>query len=169
MRILRPAEWHSSIHAIDLQALKGRGIRGVIVDLDNTLVAWRYPRPTPAVQEWLARVRSEGLKVCIVSNGGSRRVAAFAREAGVPYIGRAAKPRGRGFREALELLGTRPGETAVVGDQIFTDVLGGNRLGLYTILVKPVSRREFIGTRLVRRVERLVLRYLERRGHVKPR
>ncbi|MFO7171619.1 MAG: YqeG family HAD IIIA-type phosphatase [Bacillota bacterium] len=166
MRLLRPAEWHPSIHSIDVKALRARGIRAVMVDLDNTLVAWRYPRPTPAVLEWFDRLRAEGIKVCIVSNGGSRRVEAFARQAGVPFIGSARKPRSRGFRRALALLGTRPSETAVVGDQLFTDILGGNLLGLYTILVAPVSRREFIGTRLVRVVERLVLGYMRRRGYL---
>lgn len=166
MRLLRPAEYWSSLFAVDLDRLRARGIRGLIVDLDNTLVAWRHPQPTPAVHQWLERARAAGFQVCIVSNGGARRVEAFAAACGIPCVGGAAKPRRGAFRAALQCLGTRPEETAVVGDQIFTDVLGGNRVGLYTILVQPMSSREFVGTRLVRRLERLWLRYLQRRGHL---
>lgn len=164
MRLLRPAEYRPSIFAVDLDRLRARGIRGLIVDLDNTLGPWRLAEPDPAVREWFRRAQAAGFRICIVSNGGARRVQAVASALAVPAVGRAAKPSGRGFRAALALLGTAPHETAVIGDQIFTDVLGGNRLGLYTILVRPVSPREFLGTRLVRRVERLVLRWLERRG-----
>lgn len=162
--MLVPAEVQPSIFAVDIEALRARGIRGLIVDLDNTLVPWRHPAPTPAVLEWLRRAEGAGLGVCIVSNGGSRRVEAFARQARVAYVGGARKPRRHGFREAMARLGTGAAETAVVGDQIFTDVLGGNRLGLYTILVSPVSPREFVGTRVVRLLERLVLGRLARAG-----
>lgn len=164
LRLLVPAEFRPSIHAVDFQALRARGIRGLIVDLDNTLVEWRSPSPTPDVHDWIRRARAAGLDVCIVSNGGSRRVEGFARRAGVGFVGAAGKPRRRGFLEALDRLGTLPSETAVVGDQLFTDILGGNRLGMYTILVAPVSSREFAGTRLVRKLERLVLRRLARAG-----
>lgn len=166
MRLLTPAECRPSVFAVDLERLRERGIRAIIVDLDNTLVAWRHPRPTAAVHEWLARARAAGFKVCILSNGGARRVEAFAGECGIPCVGAAGKPRRRAFRAALACLGTQPRETAVVGDQIFTDVLGGNRMGLYTILVRPVCPREFVGTRIVRRVERWVLGYLRRRGRL---
>lgn len=166
MQLLLPAEYRPSIHAVDLYSLKDRGIRGMIVDLDNTLVAWDHPDPTPEVRDWLETVQGTGIRPCIVSNNGPNRVRNFSRDLQVPAIASAAKPRRRSFREAMRLLGTEPYETAVVGDQIFTDVLGGNRLGLYTILVVPVTRREFIGTRLVRHVERAVLSYLARKGHL---
>lgn len=166
LRVLVPAEVQPSIFAVDFAALRARGIRGLIVDLDNTLVPWRHPAPTPAVLEWLRRAEGAGLGVCIVSNGGSRRVEAFARQAGVAYVGGARKPRRHGFREAMARLGTSPAETAVVGDQLFTDVLGGNRLGLYTILVSPISPREFVGTRFMRLIEKLVLGRLVRPGTV---
>ncbi len=166
MRLLRPAELRPSIFALDLDKLRNRGIRALIVDLDNTLVAWRHPQPTPDVHDWLARTRAGGFQVCIVSNGGARRVEAFADACGTPCVGNAVKPRRAAFRAALVCLGVQPHEAAVVGDQIFTDVLGGNRMGLYTILVKPMSTREFLGTRVVRRMERWVLAYLRRRGQL---
>lgn len=164
MRYLRPAEYRESIFEIDLQSLHDRGIRAVMLDLDNTMVEWNNPEPTEALLGWLDRVQSLGMKACIVSNNTGSRVRTFAAKVGVPFISKAVKPSRRGFREAMALLGVRPEETAVVGDQIFTDILGGNRSGAYTILVVPIHRQEFIGTKVLRVFERLVLRYLDRRG-----
>lgn len=153
-----PSEYVRSIYEIDLQVLRERGIRGVICDLDNTLIAWDSAGTDAKLRRWLKDVQAAGLKVCIVSNNGNARVADFAKPLGLPFVARAAKPRRRPFQMAMELLGTDPTETAVVGDQVFTDVFGGNRQGLHTILVVPISRREFFGTRLVRMVEQIVLR-----------
>lgn len=155
---LQPALVVHSVHDIDLDRLAARGIRGIIVDVDNTLVAWGGKEPPREIVDWFDRVRTRGFSVCLLSNAGERRVTAFATALGVPAVPGAAKPRRRGFLAALRLLGTEPVATAVIGDQIFTDVWGGNRLGLFTILVTPVSRREFIGTRFVRLLERVVAR-----------
>ena len=164
MRILRPAEYRQSIFDIDLARLKQKGKRAIILDLDNTLVRWNDPDPTPGLMTWLDEVKARGFVVCIVSNNSGPRVSEFAAKVGIPCVPKATKPRRKGFREAMEQLGVTPEETVVVGDQIFTDVLGGNRSGAYTILVVPIDPREFIGTRLVRRVERRLLRYLDRKG-----
>ncbi|MFZ5814472.1 MAG: YqeG family HAD IIIA-type phosphatase [Bacillota bacterium] len=164
MRVLRPAEYRQSIFNIDLARLKQMGKRAIMLDLDNTLVRWNDPDPTPGLITWLDEVRAKGFQVCIVSNNTGPRVSEFAAKVGIPFISRATKPRRKGFREAMERLGVTPAETVVVGDQIFTDILGGNRAGAYTILVVPIDPREFIGTRLVRQVERRVLTYLHRNG-----
>lgn len=101
------------------------------------------------------------MKICIVSNtrypGRLRRL---AEKLQVPFVKGRLKPRKSAFRPALELLGVAPERAAVIGDQIFTDILGGNRLGLYTILVRPLSRREFFGTKISRIFERMILRAL---------
>lgn len=162
--LLCPSAWAASIYAVDLDDLRRRGIRGLIFDLDNTLIPWRDPDPPPKLVTWFAGLRRRGFAVTIVSNNGGRRVELFSAALGVPALARASKPRRRGFRQAMELMGTSPAATAVIGDQLFTDVLGGNRLRAYTVLVTPVSRREFVGTMLVRRLEALVLARLRRRG-----
>lgn len=154
---LRPQRYVNSAFDIDGAELAAQGIRGVISDLDNTLVEWNSMQTTPRLLEWLQQMRDTGLSVCLVSNGTRRRVEPMAETLGLPAIHAAGKPRRRPFREAMRLLGTRPEETVVIGDQIFTDVFGGNRLGLYTILVRPVAPREFFGTTLVRAAERWVL------------
>jgi len=164
LRILRPAEYRKSIFEIDLAKLKQMGKRAIMLDLDNTLVRWNDPDPTPGLLTWLDQVKAKGLKTCIVSNNSGPRVREFATRVGIPFIPKATKPRRKGFREAMEMLGVTPAESVVVGDQIFTDVLGGNRSGAYTILVVPIDPREFLGTRLIRLVERRVLHYLDRRG-----
>lgn len=161
-RLLTPDLFVDSVYDIDLAALKERGIRHIITDLDNTLVPWVEKSPNPRLQEWLASLKAADFGVCLVSNAVESRVEAFRQSLGVPGIGKAAKPRNGAFLQAMELLEARPETTAVIGDQIFTDVLGGNRLGLYTILVVPLSQTEFIGTRIVRIIERFILRRLSK-------
>jgi HAD superfamily phosphatase (TIGR01668 family) len=132
--------------------------------LDNTLVAWDDPLPNQRLIAWLKGAQAKGFSVYIVSNNSRDRVQKFARAFGVPAISKAIKPRRGAFRTACEAMGVEPKEAAIVGDQVFTDVLGGNRLGAYTILVVPVSDREFFGTKIMRMLERLVLRRLKAWG-----
>jgi HAD superfamily phosphatase (TIGR01668 family) len=157
IRILRPRLFVQSIYDIDLDRLVDRGMRGLILDLDNTLIGWNQPQVPHELHDWLKAVERRRLKTCIVSNNVSQRVDRFSREVGIMAIARAAKPRRWAFREAMQRMGTHRHNTAVVGDQVFTDILGGNRLHLYTILVHPLSEKEFWTTRLVRRLEKAVL------------
>lgn len=147
--------------------LDGRGIRAVVTDLDNTLVPWRSESVDKEIAVWLRNLRAAGVRVCVASN--TRHVARLERLAGHLEIlhvpGNANKPGTRGLRRALDLLGATPGEAAMIGDQLFTDILAGNRLGLFTVLVNPLSPREFIGTRVVSRTaERLFLRGARQRA-----
>jgi len=160
LEALRPNVYVDAIGQISLEDLSNRGIKGVIVDLDNTLTEWNKDQIPPEIEGWLRVVREQGFGLCLVSNNAKTRVARVAECLDIPFVYKAGKPRRRAFRQAMDLLGTEPGSTAVVGDQIFTDVFGGNRLGLYTILVVPISRHEFIGTRMMRQLEWLVLRHL---------
>lgn len=162
-----PDLYLKSVYSLDPKALRSRGIRALLVDLDNTLVMWRYGQPGPQEVAWVQSLRSAGIEPCIVSNSRPHRVFACAKALQIPAVADAAKPFGRAFRKAMALLGTSPSETAVIGDQLFTDILGGNRLGLYTILVIPVSERELMWTRLVRRLERKVIKRLQLRGLLK--
>ncbi len=164
LEILCPDEYHRSVHEIDLGALKKRGIEALIVDLDNTLLPWQAEEVSTEARAWVEHAKRLGFRLCIASNGLGRRVTAISHQLGVPAITRAVKPRKRPFRLALAQLGVEPHQVAVVGDQIFTDILGGKRMQLYTILIDPVSRQELGTTRVVRRVERRVLRRLSRRG-----
>lgn len=165
---LRPHLYYESVYHVDFASLKEQGIRGVVFDLDNTLVGWNHPTPHDALVHFLQEFHDQGFRSCIVSNNGTERVQSFAKLLGIPAVHRAQKPRSRGLLQALKILGTAPQETAIVGDQVFTDVLGGNLLGLLTVLVVPIPSKEFITTQAVRRVEKLVLNNLHRRGLPQP-
>lgn len=166
LKQLIPSLYVQSIYHIDLEAMKQQGIKGIITDLDNTLVAWDSPHATPKLVDWLDDVRSRGFQVCIVSNNKQTRVEEFARPLNLQAIYDARKPRKRAFQRAITIMGTQPHETVVVGDQIFTDVLGGNLMGLYSILVLPVATKEWAGTKVLRTMERFVLRGLRKRGMI---
>lgn len=161
MELLYPRKHLDSIFDLNTAELRSRGIRGIIADMDNTLVPWNDRSVYPRLAAWFARLKKEGFRLCIVSNNTRERGGRLALDLGIPAIWYAVKPRRRAFRRALELMDLTAPETAVLGDQIFTDVLGGNRLGLYTILVRPLSDREFFWTRFVRKLERLVLERLQ--------
>jgi len=158
LKIFYPKMYISSILQIEPELLKKKNIKGVLLDLDNTIIRRDEDGFTPEVSEWLSGLRSEGFKLGIVSNNSRKRVGTIAGSMSLPAVHRAVKPYVGSFRRALNLLGTSAGETALVGDQIFTDILGGNLTGLYTILVVPMKGREFLGTRLFTRpLEKILL------------
>lgn len=166
-----PALRADSVLEITPAFLAERGIRALILDLDNTLVPWHGREVKPEVESWIHSMHAAEMQLCIVSNTHRPgRLKELAAVLGVQYVPSGGKPRRRGFFRAMEAMGTTAEETAVVGDQVMTDIWGGNRCGLLTILVEPLSPVEFIGTRLVsRNVERLLLKYLGDRGHGKDR
>ena len=130
LRKLCPQIYVTSVAALTPEYLSGKGIKGVIFDLDNTILPWKAKNLAPEEVSFLQRLQDSGLKICVVSNAFDRRVRSLLDPLSIPAISRARKPRRTPFRQALEIMGTVPGETAVVGDQIFTDVLSGNRPGL---------------------------------------
>ncbi|QDR80316.1 YqeG family HAD IIIA-type phosphatase [Sporomusa termitida] len=166
LKLLTPCLVVNTIYDINLALLKQRGIRGIIFDLDNTIVAWNSPELGPDMRAWLQQLSGHELKVCLLSNNGNKRVKAIADQCGAPFVARALKPARTGFRQAVHTLGLTPAEVAVVGDQLFTDMLGGNRLGLFTIWVQPLASQEFIGTKITRQFEKLAIRLLRASGRL---
>lgn len=160
LKKLKPKLYVDSIYHIDFEKLKRRGISGIIIDLDNTITEWDNPRLSDQTFDWFIKMKHAGLKACIASNNNHDRVVKAVEKLDIPYVAKAKKPRRGAFKKAMEMMKTKPEQTAVVGDQIFTDILGGNRLNLFTILVVPINTKEFIGTRLVRIMERRVLKSL---------
>lgn len=153
---------------IDYDALRGKGIRGLVFDLDNTLCPWRAPALDGAAVRLLEGLRARGFRLCVLSNGrlkGRGGVVEDLSRRGIPLIYPAGKPLPFGFRRARKRLGLSPTEIAVIGDQLLTDVLGGNLMGFHTILVEPLGPREHPWTRLVARsLERLLGRGVRRRS-----
>jgi HAD superfamily phosphatase (TIGR01668 family) len=157
MALFRPSQRLASVTDIDLDALESAGIRGLLVDLDNTLL----PRDTsvipPAVEAWITSV-SARFRVCLVSNNWHHRVQEVAGELGLPLVAKAIKPLPFAFIKAMRMLGLRRSQCAVIGDQLFTDVIGGNLLGTLTIMVDPLSHADLIHTLLLRRLEARIMK-----------
>ncbi len=166
LKYLTPNLYLDTVYDLKLEKLKKLGIDTIITDLDNTLVGWNDPTPNTKLVKWFENLRENGFKVVIVSNNSENRVAEFATQVDIPFISKAQKPRRSPFKRAMEQMGSTIKETAVIGDQIFTDVLGGNRTGLFTILVIPINPKEFIGTKIVRQCEKMVLKHLAKKGKI---
>lgn len=165
----RPTFQAPSLDLISVEQLVQDGIRGLIIDLDNTMTPWNDVEVGPKVAEWFIKVKAAGIHACVVSNNKERqRVAVVAERLGIPFVFRATKPRRRAFRAGMDRLGTGNKDTAVIGDQLFTDILGGNRLGLYTILVTPINDHEFIGTRIMRQMEKVLVWMMKHFASAKP-
>lgn len=157
LEVLYPDIYVDSVLDIPVEQLRSRNVTSYILDLDNTMTEWNSSIVTPAMVVWIKGIKEQGGKTCIVSNNSEKRVVGVAEALEIPYVCRAGKPRRRAFQRALAKLEAVPRETAVVGDQVFTDILGGNLMGMVTILVSPINKREFLGTRVMRQVEKLVL------------
>ena len=153
-----PDEYLDSAYAVDYEKLYQQGYRGVLFDIDNTLVPHGAPADKRA-RELFQRLKKLGFSCCLVSNNKKKRVEPFAREVGVKYIEMAAKPSRRGYQRAMERLGTNPGNTVFIGDQLFTDILGAKNAGLKNILAKPIHPNEEIQIVLKRYLEKFVLHF----------
>jgi len=155
--LIQPDMRVKGVWEIDLDELSRRGVAGIIVDIDNTIAPWgTYDLYEPAA-EWLERAINRGFGICLLTNNYHSRADWFARALGLPVVCGWVKPWRWGYRRAMQILGTHPGSTAMVGDQLFTDILGAGRLGIHTILVSPLSDRELPHTRLKRQLERFLL------------
>lgn len=135
---LLPQAIFSSVQKIPLEYLHARGISLLMLDFDNTLVPYTTSVPTVEVRRWLDEMRSSDVGLCVVSNSRKPRVAVFCQTYGLPCITRAKKPRSKGIRQCLERFQLQPNQCALVGDQIFTDVLGANCAGVSSFLVPAI-------------------------------
>lgn len=137
---LVPDYLFDSIYTIDIERLRARGVTLLLADLDNTLIPYAQKRPTDEIRAWRDRLSQAGITLFILSNSRKPgRAKRFAEALEVPYMGHAGKPRSGGFQRAMEQMGVTPRETAIVGDQIFTDIWGGNNAGVLTLMVKPIE------------------------------
>ena len=161
-----PSEFVRSVFHITPELLLDKGIKAIITDLDNTLVEWDRPDATPKLIEWFASMKAVGIQVTIVSNNNELRVKSFADPLGIPFIFKARRPLGKAFLKALSIMSVKREEVVVIGDQLLTDVFGGNRLKLHTILVIPVAKSDGFVTKFNRMVERRIFSYLDKKGQV---
>lgn len=157
-----PREYLDSTYTIDFEEYYKNGYRSIIFDIDNTLV----PHGAPADDRAIAlfkRLHSIGYKTMMISNNKEPRVKMFCDAVESPYIYKARKPKPDNYIKAMDLMGTDTNNTLFVGDQIFTDVWGANKAGIYSILVKPIHPKEEIQIVLKRYLEKIVLAFYFRK------
>lgn len=156
-----PDEWINSTYQIDFAGLYAEGYRGVIFDIDNTLVPHGAPADERAVGLFTS-LKAIGFDACLLSNNQWERVASFNERVGVHFIENAHKPSTKNYRRAMELMHTDLSDTIFVGDQLFTDIYGAKRTGIRTVLVSPIHPKEEIQIVLKRYLERIVLYFYKR-------
>ena len=163
-----PKEYLDSAYEIPYEEFYKKGVRGVIFDIDNTLV----PHGEPADKRAIAlfeKLKKIGFKCCLLSNNQYERVSSFNEKVQVQFIENAHKPSRKNYQKAMELMETSIKDTVFVGDQLFTDVYGAKRTGIYNILVKPIHPKEEIQIVFKRKLEKIVLYFYEKEQKKKER
>lgn len=154
--ILYPNLYLKNIKEIEYEMLIKNNIKGLILDVDNTLLDY-YKNMIDGLEEWCENMKEKGIKFCIASNSNNRnKVDTVSKKLQIPYIFFAKKPLKMGLNKAAKLMGLKNEEVAVVGDQIFTDVLGANRCKMFSILVDPINEKDMLVTIIKRPIENLI-------------
>lgn len=157
-----PHEYVDSTYEIPFEQLYKEGYRGVLFDIDNTLVPHGAPATAQAVA-FFKQLREIGFSYCMISNNQAQRVESFCREVEGKFVCNAHKPSVKGYELAMEYIGTNKENTIFVGDQLFTDIYGANRTGIRSILVKPIHPKEEIQIVLKRYLEKVVLLFYKKK------
>lgn len=160
-RCFFPDEYLDSAYSIDFDSLYKQGYRGLLFDIDNTLVPHGAPADDRA-KALFAHLKELGFKSCFLSNNQIERVSSFNEAVGERFIENAHKPSVKNYKKAMEMLGTNTGNTIFVGDQLFTDIYGAKRAGIRNILVKPIHPKEEIQIVLKRYLEKIVLYFYQK-------
>ena len=166
LHMFYPDEYLDSTYEIDFDLLYNKGYRGVIFDIDNTLVPHGAPADARA-EALFSHLKSIGFSCCLLSNNQRPRVELFNKNIGVNFIEDAHKPSVKSYQKAMKMMGTDTENTLFVGDQLFTDVFGARRTGIHSILVKPIHPKEEIQIVLKRYLEKIVLHFYLKEQHRK--
>lgn len=160
MNFFMPNYYFSSISQIDMEFLKELNIKALILDIDNTLVPYSLKTADEKAENFINSILQNGIKICFVSNNKKDRVTEFNKQFSLPAIHRSAKPLRINYYRAMKMMNAKKENTAVIGDQIFTDIYGGNKIGLTTILVDPIDKKND-KVKLKRKLETRILKRLE--------
>ena len=162
--ILYPKKYINNVLEISADFLKEENINGLILDVDNTLL-FHDRKMLTGLTQWVENMKKNNIKLCILSNTNKKdKVDKLSKDLKVPYIFFAKKPLKGGFKKVAKILNMKNENIAVVGDQIFTDVIGANRMNMYPILTKPLSQTDILITRIKRPLEEYIIKkYLERK------
>ena len=156
----KPDYYLDDVFLVPYEELWKKRIRGLIFDLDNTLAPYADKRPSAKVVALVKRLQRMGFRICLLTNNTNKRLDLFSGPLGLFGIANALKPFTRGVRQAMKHMGTKPGHTAIIGDQLLSDVWAGKNARITTILVKPLSEKDLIFVKFKRMLEgRLLRRY----------
>lgn len=164
MALFRPKEYFASVLDIDPAELAARGFKAVLLDVDNTLMSRTEAQIPAAALAWVESCRAAGLQTLVLSNSFQDRVVNAVEQLGCKFIGKAMKPLPGGFKSAQELLGVSAKQMVMVGDQTYTDILGANLAGVHSILVLPCGSEDLPHTRVLRKLDALLLLGLKPQG-----
>ena len=156
MPLLMPTISIDNVTDIDIKMLKSMNIKSILLDVDNTLASHGSQEPFEGVIEWSYKIREQNIKIVIISNNFKNRVAPFAKKFNLPFVSLALKPSPWGFWKAKRLINCNPENTVVVGDQVFTDILGANLAHMKSILLTPKSEKETLGISMRRKLEKRI-------------
>lgn len=151
---LYPSISVKSVYELTPDWLKSRGYKAIICDLDDTLTPYYDTNPNPKLAKWLNSLNDAGILICILSNGRKKRVAPLCENLGILFIAMALKPLPFAFNMAIRRLGVNKNSVVAIGDQIFTDIIGGNLAGIHTVLVDPIAYKPGKGEKLKRKLEK---------------
>lgn len=158
-----PDMYQKSIYAIDYNKLKSRGIKCLLFDLDNTIVPIKIKTPSDKIKELFSNLKEMGFKVILFSNSPKSRLKPFKDELQVDCSASSKKPNPKKFLQVLNIYGFGVSEVAIIGDEILTDIVGGNKIGITTILVNPIGKKDFFLARIRRRIEKRIMKKLRKK------
>ena len=156
--MLRPDFYFQSVFHIPYKALLRRNIKGLIFDLDNTLTPFHEKLPPAKIIRLMNKLQELGFEVCLLTNNTTTRLNNFNGDMKLKGIANGLKPFTRGITKAMALMGTTKEETVIIGDQLLSDIWGGKNAGILTILVAPITEKDFFFVKFKRHIERLMLR-----------
>ena len=153
---LFPDKHVKKVEDISYAELKNKKIKAILLDIDNTIINYEREIKEPVI-EWINKAKQYDIEICLLSNNTQKKVEEIANKLNVKYVYSSGKPGRKGYIRAMKLLNVKNTEIVAVGDQIFTDVYGGNRLNMHTILVEPIEVKDLLITKIKRPLEKLVL------------
>lgn len=162
IELYKPDMYKKDIYSVDYKKLLSYGIKCILFDLDNTLVACNKNKPSRKLKDFIEKLKDMGFKIIIFSNSNKKRLTPFKKVLEVDCSYSSKKPFQGKFKKVLREYKYSQSEVAIIGDQLLTDVLGGNRMGIFTVLIKPISSKELLGTKINRIFEKRIIRKLEK-------
>ena len=151
---LYPRTSVNNVYELTPEWFINRGVKAIICDLDDTLTPYYDTSPNPKLVQWINELGKSGILLCILSNGKKKRVLPLCKKFGIACVAMALKPLPFGYNYAIKKLGVKKSEVVAIGDQIFTDIVGGNLAGIHTILVEPIAYKKSRGEIFKRKLEK---------------